>query len=73
MNIIDIGSKVKYWDYLDCEREGIIVGVIPTEDPDVVYLFIQDLDEELNDEVMNTITGPIRYAEMRLSIDVKII
>lgn len=73
MNIIDIGSKVKYLDYLDCEREGIIVGVIPTGDPDVVYLFIQDLDEELNDEVMNTVTGPIRYAEMRLSIDVKII
>lgn len=66
-----IGTRVKYYDYLDMERFGTIVDIEPyPNDSSIVYLYIRDVDDEYNihNDVVNGKT--INYAEIRPSNDV---
>ena len=66
-----IGKSVKYFDYLDTERFGTIVAIEPyPNDPEQVYVYISDTDEEFNIHSDLVNGQQINYAELRLSSEV---
>lgn len=66
-----IGKQVIYFDYMGIERHGNIVAFEPSNDPEQLYLYIADEDEEENiHDLQTSPTTVIMYAEMRLSGDV---
>lgn len=65
--------RVKYFDYLGFEHDGYLILTQPCdgEDDDVVYCFIQDIDDQFNDKTYKDMNGIIhRYAEIRKSTEV---
>ena len=63
------GMPIKYLDYLDMERYGVIHHAEPYQD-DIYYVYIEDEDDELNiheDEIDGEL---VKYAEIRLSTQV---
>lgn len=64
-----IGKKVRYYDYLDCERDGTIIDLEISQNG-ICYVYISDSDEDYNihEDVVNG--RLIRYAELRNSEDV---
>lgn len=67
-----IGKQVIYYDYLCSERHGRIVGIEPCpEDPEQVWVYIEDEELELNIHHEQIQSGQfIIYAELRLSGEV---
>lgn len=74
MNSNAIGLHVKYYDYLGIDRFGTIVAVEPTNmyGSDIFYVYIEDenMDYNIHEDIINGTR--IKYAELRLSIEVYI-
>ena len=66
-----IGKQVIYYDYLSSERNGRIVGIEPSSDPEQPWLYIEDEEVELNVHYEQLQSGEfVHYAELRLSGEV---
>ena len=73
MKSIKIGQSVKYFDYLDGERFGKIIAIEPYyQDPSLIWVYIEDEEDEYNNKVDIINGAEIRYAELRISSDVYI-
>ena len=68
-----IGLHVKYYDYLDLERFGRIIYIEPyPNDPNILYVYIEDEEPEFNIHKYTMENKEISYAEIRLSTEVYI-
>lgn len=68
-----IGLRVFYYDYLGFQQQGVVVYAEPTSNPNVSFLYINDIEEGSNDNihVLNLSDGSmINYCECRFSFDV---
>ena len=69
-----IGKTIKYYDYLDTERFGRIVGIENNHnDPSAPFIYIEDEEMEYNihSDIING--SQIAYAEIRLSSEVYLV
>ena len=68
--------RVKYYDYMGFEHDGLVALTMPTNDPtvddDVYYCFIVDRDPQYNDKTYRTPDGEVQlvYAEIRKSDEI---
>ena len=73
MRIDPNAIKVKYYDHLGFEHDGIVALTMPTNNPDIPddvhYCFVIDEDPQFNDKTYRAPDGSMQiiYAEIRRS------
>lgn len=66
-----IGKQVIYYDYLGSERNGRVVGIEPSNNPEEPWIYIEDEEVELNIHHEQLLSGEfVVYAELRPSSEV---